>query len=170
MNDQDYHQLRELSWRRPLTPAEEAALQTYLATNPPAREDWQIETELNQLLEKLPEGPPVSSNFTARVLQSAQLETAARERESTRTPAWPAWQRFRAWFPKAAVAGMALGLCFLSYHQHDVNARTALARNVVELTDAVSASDPELMGDFEAISRLSDPQPKADIELIALMK
>jgi hypothetical protein len=58
----------------------------------------------------------------------------------------------------------------LGYHQHQIKTRAAFAQNVVQLTGVVSASDPELMQDFEPIRQMGEAQPKADIELIALMK
>lgn len=168
MNEHDYQQLRELGWRRKLTPNEEAAVQDYLTAHPEAQDDWLAEAELNQLLEELPEAP-VSSNFTTRVIQAARLEAAARERQ--RRWNMPLWMRISNWLPKAAVAGLAVGLILsFGYHQHQVNTRVTLARNVAQLSGAVSASDPELMQDFEPIRQLSNSQPKADVELIALMK
>ncbi len=169
MNEQDYQQLREESWRRRLTQSEQAALQEFLDANPRSRDEWLSEAELNQLLEHLPEAPPVSSNFTTRVIHAAQLEAAARHRAQSWN--WPAWLSVHHWLPKPALMAVAAGLVLsIGYHQHQVNNRAAFAHNVAELTDAVSASNPELMQDFEPIRRLSEPQPKADIELIALMK
>lgn len=168
MNEQEYNRLREASWQRRLTPAEENGIQEHLAANPGARDDWQIEAELNRLLEHLPEAPPVSSNFTVRVLQTARLETAAGEREKSRS--WISWRFLHGWLPKSAAAVVAGTLFFLGYHQHEMVVRAELARNVVQLSEAVSASDPELMNDFEPVRRLTDSQPKADLELIALMK
>jgi hypothetical protein len=168
MNEQDYNQLRESGWRRRLTPAEEAELQKYLAARPLAREEWHSEAALNDLLESLPAAPPVASNFTARVLQAAQLETAARNRERNR--GWFSARIFRNWLPKTAIAAVLVGSVFIGYHEQQEHARAALARNVIEVTAAVSASDPDLMQDFEPIRRLSNPQPKADTELLALLK
>ena len=168
MNEQDYNQLRESGWRRRLTPAEEAELQPYLAAHPAAREEWQDEMALNDLLESLPLAPPVASNFTARVLQAAQLEAAAVNRERNR--GWWSVKIFRSWLPKAAVAAVLVGSVAIGYHEQQEHARVALAQNVVEVTAAVSASDPDLMQDFEPIRRLSTPQPKADTELLALLK
>lgn len=168
MNEHDYQQLRELGWRRKLTPNEEAAVQDYLTAHPEAQDDWLAEAELSQLLEQLPEAP-VSSNFTTRVVQAARLEAAAHKRQRR----WnlPLWMRISNWLPKAAVAGLVVaGALSFGYHQHQVSTRAAFARNVVQLSDAVSASDPELMQDFEPIRQLSNSQPKADVELIALMK
>ena len=172
MNDHEYHQLRELSWRRRLNSAEEGALHDYLAANPQANEDWQVEAELNQLLERLPEGPAVSSNFTSRVLEAVRLDTAAEARAGTeRKGGWLAWRFLHGWLPKAAVAGLAVGLFALAgYHEHQVKTQRMFARNVAELSDAVVASDTDLMEDFDAIQRLGGPQPKVDTELLALMQ
>jgi len=168
MNEQDYNQLRESGWRRRLTSAEQAELQEYLAAHPIAREEWHGEAALNDLLESLPAAPPVASNFTARVLQAAQLEATVIHRE--RTYGWWPARIFRSWLPKAAIAGVLVGSVFIGYHEQQEHARAALARNVIEVTAAVSASDPDLMQDFEPIRRLSNPQPKADTELLALLK
>lgn len=165
MNDPAYQRLRELNWRRPLTEAEAAELQEYLSAHPEAKDEWESETELNQLLEQLPEAPPVASNFTARVLQTVEREVAAR----SRTTGWSAWLgSVRRWLPQTAVACLTLGLGLFAYEQHQASARLAMARNVAELTRIVSASNPELLEDFEPIRRLSDPEPKADVELLAL--
>jgi hypothetical protein len=167
MNEQEYNQLRETAWRRRLTTAEEAAMQAYLAAHPAEGLDWQAELELNQLLEKMPAAPPVASNFTARVLQAVERENAAQNRQSA---ASPMWLRLRNWLPKLAVASVLLGLFAVNYHREQVHARTALARSIVDLTTAMPASDSGLTQDFEPIRRLSDSQPKADTELLALMK
>lgn len=170
MNDQEYQQLRESSWRRRLTPDEEDALHNYLAANPQAGDDWQAEAELNQLLERLPEGPAVSSNFTARVLESVRLDTAA-EARTERSQGWLAWRFLHGWLPKAAVAGLAVGLFTLvGYHEHQVKTQRMFARNVAELSDTVVASDTDVMENFDAIQRLGEPQPKVDTELLALMQ
>ncbi|HZV34443.1 MAG TPA: hypothetical protein VFB72_07675 [Verrucomicrobiae bacterium] len=174
MNEQEYQQLREQSWRRRLTQPEETILQEYLSANPRAQEDWLSEAELNQLLQHLPDAS-VSSNFTSRVVQAAQLEAASRQRASAWN--WPAWMSIGNWVPRTAVATLAVGLVLsLGYNQHQKSVREQFARNVVQLTDAVSASDPELMQDFEPIRQMgeaqtkTEAQPKADLELIALMK
>ena len=167
MNQQEYNQLREAGWRRPLTPTEEAELQKYLAANPAERVDWQVEVELNQLLEQLPEASPVASNFTARVLKAVELEAASRNRE--RSPVTPFWVRIRSWLPRAAVAALVAGTLIGGNHLHQISERATLAKNVVGLAQAVS-SDAELMKDFEPIREMGDSQSTADTELLALMK
>ena len=66
--DLQYEALREASWRRKLTPEEEQQLRLWLAAHPEAEAEWEAETALNEKLAALPE-VPVSSNFTARVLE-----------------------------------------------------------------------------------------------------
>lgn len=165
MNDPAYNRLRELNWKRRLTEAEAAELRNYLTEHPEAKEEWESETELNQLLEQLPEAPPVASNFTALVLQAVEREAAAKPAVMG-SQSW--WKSIQRWMPKAAVACLIIGLGMFTYEEHQLKTRAAMAKSVAQLTEMVSASNPELLKDFEPIRRLSDPEPKADTELLAL--
>src|SRR5262245_52089399 len=82
MNESEYQALMEASWRRPLTDEEQARLDAWLRTHPAAHNEWEAEMALNRLLEQLPEAP-VASNFTARVLQALDRESAALERRES---------------------------------------------------------------------------------------
>ena len=62
--------LRELLWRRRLTDAERAGLRS----QPEIQADLEIESRLSEALADLPD-TPVSSNFTARVLQAVERES-----------------------------------------------------------------------------------------------
>jgi hypothetical protein len=166
MNDPVYNHLRELSWRRKLTEAEESQLQAWLTANPEAREEWEAEAGLNHLLEALPEAPAVSSNFTALVQQAVERENAALAR-SARNGRRKWWQ----WLPRAAVAtAVLLSVGTFSYQHHLESNRRAMAQSVTELSQIVVASNPEFMEDFDAIQWLGDLKPKADTELLALME
>jgi len=165
MNDAEYHQLRESSWQRKLTGAEEAELQKYFAAHPEAKAEWETDAELNRVLDGLPEAPAVASNFTALVVQAVERETAAR----ARAPGWFPRVLLRNWFPRAAAACLVAGVVLLGYHQHQVRAREAMARRVADLARAVSAS-PELLANYDHIRRLGDTPPKADTDLLALLK
>jgi anti-sigma factor RsiW len=167
MNDPVYQRLRELSWQRRLAETEEAQMREHLASHPEVQAEWELELGLNQALDQLPDAP-LTSNFTARVLQAVEQEAAAQARASQkgRSSKWLVWN----WVPKVATTVVALGSCVFFYHQHQINARTAMANSVVMVSEAVSASNPELMEDFDAIRQLGDPKPKADTELLALMK
>jgi hypothetical protein len=168
MNDPVYQQFRELNWRRGLTESEAAGLRELLAAHPEAREDWELETALSRALTQLPAAPLVASNFTAQVLQTVEREASAR----ARTDAKPAgaWRSLWNWLPRAAVTGVAVGLGIFAYDRHLTNARVEVAHDVAELSELVSATNPDLMEDFESIRRLGDAQPKADTELLFLMK
>lgn len=167
MNDASYQQLLELSWRRKLTEAEAAELQKYLAAHPEAKAEWETDAELNRVLDGLPEVPPVASNFTARVVQAVERETAAQAR--ARTEGWFARGLLRNWLPRAVAACLVAGVVLIGYHEHQIRAREAMARRVADLARAVSAS-PELLANYDHIRRLGDTPPKADTNLLALLK
>ena len=164
MNDSAYHRLREEHWRRKLTDAEETELRAYLTARPEAREDWEGDADLNLLLEQLPQAPLVASNFTSLVLQAVERDAATGARVAGKS----IWIFVQRWLPRAAVASVVLGVGVVMYERHELKARAEMARNVAEITEIVSASNPELLKDFEPIRRLSDPEPKADVELLAL--
>jgi hypothetical protein len=167
MNDLVYKQLREISWQRKLTRAEEAELQKYLAAHPEAKTDWETESELNQLLQNLPEAPAVASNFTARVLQAVNAEaTSATRKPAKRHFVW-AWSK---WLPRSAIACAVASLTLLGYHHHEqLKARAEMAHKVAALARAVSAS-PEVLQNYDHIRRLSDTPPTADAELLTLLQ
>src|SRR5262249_40432154 len=102
MNEPRYHQLLEAAWRRRLTATEEAELRAWLAAHPELRADWETETALNEHLVQLPDAP-VSTNFTARVLQAVERESAGVQRPASR---WP-WI-LHSLLPKAAFAALFL--------------------------------------------------------------
>jgi hypothetical protein len=165
MNDADYQKVRELSWRRKLTEAEDAELQKYLVAHPEAKADWETDAELNRFLDGLPAAPPVASNFTAQVMQAVERETAV----PARAEGWFARGLLRNWLPRAAAACLVAGVVLLGYHEHQTRAREAMARRVADLARAVSAS-PELLANYDHIRRLGDTPPRADTNLLALLK
>ena len=57
MNEFDYKLLLEESWRRRLTPAEEASVRAWLAQHPESKADWELESQVSAALEKLPDVP-----------------------------------------------------------------------------------------------------------------
>ena len=111
---------------------------------------------------------PVASNFTARVLQAVEHETAARPR--SRTVPWSNWRQSLSWAPSAASAVIVLGVTLLAYHSHQVSTRMELAESLAAVADVKSLpAHPEVLWDFEAIRRLSQTPP-ADEELLALLQ
>jgi len=169
MKDPAENQCRELSWRQRLTDAERATLQQFLAAHPEAKADWEAESQLNSLLEKLPEAPPVASNFTEQVMQAVERETATRTRERN-AGGWR-WLSFRTWAARGAVACVVVGVSCFAIYQHQLGERRMMAQNLAALAEAYSAAGPLPAEDFNSIRRLDDESPaKPDTDLLALMK
>jgi anti-sigma factor RsiW len=163
MKDNELHsKLRESSWRRKLTEAEQAGLRAYLAANPDASADWEMESALNAALTRLPDAS-VPSNFTARVLQAV-------EREESRYRAWSWRWNWHTLVPRVAFAAVVITFTGLAFHHHEIySQRVALARSVAFVTGGQPAPSPEALENFDAIRRMSQPQ-HADDELLALMQ
>lgn len=165
MKDSVYQKLKESSWQRKLSPQEEAELDAYMVAHPEARADWEAETGLNQLLDKLPDAP-LSSNFTAQVLQAVQLEETRLSRVQKR--GWTAWRTGFRWVFRSAIAGFAACLGLLGLHQYQLSQQVAMARNV-EATVAI-APKVEWLQDFDTIHQMSNVSSPADEELLAALK
>lgn len=166
MNESDYNQLKENRWRRKLTPPEEAQLRAWLAEHPDFKADWEEETRLSRALGELAD-VPVASNFSSRVLQAVQRDAVARGRP--RVPAWK-WV-LHSLIPRTAVGAVVLGAVLFTYreHQHTIQRRAELVRDVKVVAGAPSLPSPEILQDFDTIRRMG-ATPGPDSELIALMK
>jgi anti-sigma factor RsiW len=167
MNESEYQALVEASWRRSLTDDEQARLDSWLRVHPETHNQWEAESALNRLLEQLPEAP-VASNFTARVLQALERESAAVARRES------VFGRLKQWFwspaPRVAWALLVAGLLGFSYHQHQTNVRGEMAKGLSVLANVATLSDPAVLQDFEAIQRLGQSAPSDDEELYALLQ
>lgn len=164
-NDPIYNRLRELSWRRKLSAAEEAELRAWLAAHPEAHVDWQAEAGLNASLSWLPD-VPVPSNFTARVLQAVEREAVAELRRPQGK--WLTWLRLR-WLPKAAFAAIVVGAGLLSYHQVQAAHRKQMVESVAAVSAVSSLPGPDILKDFDAIRALG-PAPVCDEQLLLVLQ
>src|ERR1700733_12091249 len=117
MKDEENQKWREFAWRRRVDASEEAELQRFLAAHPEVREDFQSEAELNHSLDRIPEAPRVSSNFTALVMREIERESASDARNRPRV--WTSWRAMMNFLPKAAVAALILSSAVLGYHEHE---------------------------------------------------
>jgi len=159
-NDAFFSKLCEASWRRKLTEAEQAELSAWLAANSEARADWERESALNAALTRLPD-VPVPSNFTAQVLQAV-------DREESRPRSW-SWN-WHLLIPRVALAMVAVVFAGLAVHHHEIySQRTALVKSVALVSGGQPMPSSEALENFDAIRRLSQPQP-ADDELLTLMQ
>jgi anti-sigma factor RsiW len=162
MNESDYMNLREAAWRRPLTAEEKAQLQSYLVIHPESQLEWEGDTALNLALSNLPNAP-LSSNFTARVLQAIELEELRAHR---RAPSW--MHRMRLWLPRMAVASLVVGLGGLGYQQmrlHQIRDEQVKSLKLVSKV-AVALPDMSMWQDFDAIARLEQTQPSANDQIL----
>src|ERR1019366_224638 len=133
-NDPIYNHLRELSWRRKLTAAEEAELSAWLAAHPEAQGDWEIEAGLNASLGALPD-LPVPSNFTARVLQAVEREAAVEQRRAGWK--WAGWLRLR-WLPRVALTASVVSAGVVSCLVIQDAQRKSLVNSVVVVSTVSS--------------------------------
>ena len=159
-----FNQLREQSWRRELTAAEEADLRDWLAKHPEAQADWEGEAALNETLRRLPDAP-LSSNFTSRVLQGIEREQAAETRRSRRGRM--VWWRRLVWRLGLPCVIAAAG--FFSYEEiHAAHLRAEVRQSIVAISAVSSLPSAEILENFEAI-RLSGT-PAADEKLLSLLQ
>ena len=162
-NSEFLSKLRESGWRRKLTAAEQAELQTWLAAHPEAQAEWEMELRLNAALSRLPD-VPVPSNFTARVMQAVE-----REEGRTRTWSWWSWN-WHVLVPRMAIATAVVMLAGLTFHQYSVRSqRIALVQSVALAIAGQPVPSQEALENFDPIRRMSRPQ-HADDELLALMQ
>lgn len=120
----------------------------------------EFQNELRKLLSRLPDAP-VASNFTARVMQTIELE----ETKNIRSRSW----NWRSFLPRVAFAMLVIGFAGLALHRHELNERRdALAKNVALVAAAQPLPSVDALKNFDAIRRMS--QPHADEELLALMQ
>lgn len=160
MNDPFINKMRETSWRRKLTAAEEAELRAWLASHPGTQVDWESELALNECLGRL-QDVPVPSNFTARTLKSAELERAAARREMR-----PSGRFWRSFLHRTVYAVTIAFLGLVLYQQHEAVQRIELARKVAAVSKVAAMSDPAVLKDFETIRGIGGP----DEELLAVYK
>jgi len=155
--------LRELASRRPLTREERATLDSYVLIHPEAQQYWEEEMALNQALQSLP-NCPISSNFTARVLQAVDLDERQSARLGEKVPAL-GW--LRRLLPRIAVAALVLGLGGLGYQRVRVHQLDQRAETVEMVTKVASTlPDVQMWQDFDAIAKLSQPVSAAQDEIL----
>ena len=165
MNDPVYDPLREVSWRRKLTPSEELQLRAWLAAHPEAQTDFESEARLNEILSLLPDAP-MPSNFTARALQAVEREEVAELRQRSRSRvAW--WRRL---VTRAALAGLVGAAGFVWYREfHEAHVRAEVKSSLTVVSELPPMPSPELLQNFDTIRALSPP-PAADEQLLALLQ
>lgn len=165
MNDPQYQRLKELSWKRPLSPEEEKTLRELLQNHPEHQPDWESEVGLNHLLGHLSDAP-LSSNFNAQVLSAIEREKSERA----------ALRRRRShsyapnWLPRWSVAFLAVALVLFSVQQHRSSNRAEMARSVARVSSVASLSEIGWLKDFDAIRGLSAIPATDDDKLLNILE
>jgi anti-sigma factor RsiW len=167
MNNAAKYDLILRALRDELTEEDRATFEQLLSRDPAFRADWASERALDRAISTLPNAP-LSSNFTARVLQLASLPEA---------PAAPARARVRwpilRW--TGAMAAILVLALTAARHQH-TTAQRQLAENVNIFREVASVISPELpptevFANFDSIQRLSIPaESEMDMELLLALQ
>lgn len=160
MNKSTYNQAKEKSWVEPLSAEESAELRQFLAANPDLQSDWDEDSSLTTALNRLPNAP-VSSNFTALVMQAVVRVEMDVERSPSR---WRSFWR-HGWLPKSGAALAMLCLGTLSFHEYQQVARAKLAADVKEFAETAPIPQVEWLKNFDTIEQMSKVQV-ADNELL----
>lgn len=165
MNDSEFRQLVETSWRRPLREDEQARLEAWLAVHPEERAEWEADSLLNQGLQRLPDAP-MSSNFTSLVLQSVAPE----RRSASRTGSWVG--RLLASLPRPVLrlgwSLLALALLWAGYSHHESVVRKDLTKGLTVLA-SIEGSDAAILEDFDVIRTLGQVPPNDDDALFTVL-
>ena len=160
MNESMYQQLREISWRRKLTPEEETHLQGWLAAHPDKQAEWELEQSLSEQLRHLSDAP-LSSNFTSQVIRALDTELARHEREG-RSRNWLQWLNKLA--PRLTPVSLALVVAITAFvHYRSEHQEKRIAENIAIVTAVSDMPGPEILADFEAISKLPPPIDEEDL-------
>ncbi len=166
MNAPQGPQLLELARRRPLSPAERAALDAWLARHPEARPaDWADELALTRLLAALPPAP-LSPRFAENTL--AALDRRAAAPAVGRPGVWrrwlAGWQPVWRWAGAVVLLAVALGSWEFLQHRRE-QARLAESIRVVSAL-AGDLPDAAALAEFEVVLHLPDG-PLPDLEALA---
>lgn len=162
MNEKPEDEWMRLSLRDGLTPEEEARLESLLAAHPEFRAAWEEDRALGRALQSLPD-VPLSSNFTARVLQAVDRD-AAREARAPRSRSW-----FRILLPRLSWTAAAVLLVFFGVQEYRAVQRLELAKDV-SLMEMARLPGADVLQDFDAISRLQQIAATSDEELLQALQ
>ncbi|HKQ36538.1 MAG TPA: hypothetical protein VJ063_00590 [Verrucomicrobiae bacterium] len=154
MNESFYQELREISWRRKLTPEEETQLQGWLTAHPDKQAEWELEQSLSEQLRHL-SNAPLSSNFTSQVMQALDSELARQEREGRGGRNWLQW--LHKFAPRLAPVSLALVVAVTFFvHYRGNHVEEQYQAKVVETVVRVASDvpSPDILADFETIEKL----------------
>ena len=151
MKDVREDDLFRLSLQPELSPEDESKLEAWLDAHPDARAAWEQDRALGRALQSLPDAP-VSSNFTARVMQELDLSEA---REERKTGGW------RLRWPRLGWAAAALALAVVGAQQFHNYQRTQIVADAALVSKDI-ARLPDAFRDFDVVDSLREIPPSGD--------
>jgi hypothetical protein len=165
MQDAEFKNLREMSWRRALTPTERERLRELLAARPDWRASWDEEASLNALLRRMPT-VAVSTNFTARAVEAARRLPPKR--------AWQDWLEFPNWLPTGWAPRLALGCAMvccgmISSHEYESFCRAQEAQRVIGASRLAVLPSIDWLENFDTINRMNKVKV-ADDDLLTVLQ
>lgn len=180
MNGSEFNDLARKSAQGRLGPTDEARLKALLSRRPSDREEWESELALERLLQDM-EDTPVSSNFTALVLQKANAREIRPRRSFFSRFAWaggaPAWRR------AVGLATLCAAFALIFARGQIESKRASMARDVAAVSSlanvlasesapakATPLSDLEMWQDFDAIKRLDQVPQEVDMDLLLALQ
>lgn len=159
MAETKYHELLEITRRRPLAPEEQAVAAEWLRAHPEVAADWEVERRLTECLHRLPE-PQLPSNFTAQVM--AALDRADRASNRSAGSWFPRWRTVWIGWQGAAAASLTAALLLGAQMVRQAQVRSEVSRAIVALP-AAGLEDVDLWRDFDSIAHLAvAPLPSVD--------
>ncbi|MCD6050360.1 MAG: hypothetical protein K0Q55_1763 [Verrucomicrobia bacterium] len=168
MNEHEQNELWEKSLRGQLTPGEQAQLEARLAARPDLRVAWEEEMALCQAIRQMPDAP-VSSNFTALVMQAVAAEERQTQRAEVVVPvSFMGW--LRKHFAQLAVSTAVVTVAaVLTLNQPQTTTVTDSRQEMAEQIKAMATVAPvlsvDLLKDYEPIRRMSQGAVEPDLEL-----
>lgn len=158
------NELLELSLRQTLSAEEQARAQAILDQNPVLRQAWEQDRQLSQLLERLP-NRPISSNFTALVLQAVEQSKPIEARWALSRLVIPLihWR----WLRPAAVATIVICASSAGYHHHLRQTRWEMARSLVAVSALAEIAHPNLVKDFDLLEQFSGGRFESSRHLVS---
>lgn len=175
MNRDEQFELLLAAAKGELSPDQKAVFEQLLARDSAFRESWEQERALHETLAALPNAP-MSSNFTARVLEAVDLHDKARRREARRFVNW-VW----SWPTRLAAVGVACLALVLGLQHNNQKRRADLATALNALSDVTTVLAPNdenpsegaaFLRDFDTIARLSNmpEEQELDLELLVALQ
>jgi anti-sigma factor RsiW len=158
-------ELTRLSMKPELSPDDVARLEVYLAAHPGERAAWEEERALSRALHSLPD-VPLSNNFTARVLQAADLEMSREQRRERKRFRW-----LRAFWPRLAWTSAAVVLAVFGVHQFRTTQNRQLVKDIALVSqDVAKLPTAEVLRDFDTIESMRQLSASSDDELFLALQ